>query len=113
VADNGRGPRVSVIVPVFNAGTFLTRALDSIEAQSYRDFEVVVVDDGSTDARTRALLDAAAGRPGVSLHRTRTGVRPAPAISPSSTPRRLHPAARRRRLARADIPRLHRARPRG
>src|SRR5438876_6176025 len=63
-------PRVSVIVPVFNAGGMVARALDSIAAQTYHDFEVVLVDDGSTDPRTRKLLHAAAQRPGVSLHRT-------------------------------------------
>jgi glycosyltransferase involved in cell wall biosynthesis len=70
VADIAPAPRVSVITPVFNAGRYLTRALDSLAAQTYRDFELVLVDDGSTDAATRALLDAAARRPGVTLHRT-------------------------------------------
>jgi cellulose synthase/poly-beta-1,6-N-acetylglucosamine synthase-like glycosyltransferase len=47
--------RVSVIVPVFNKSAFITRALDSIANQTFKDFEVIVVDDGSTDdSRTRA-----------------------------------------------------------
>jgi glycosyltransferase involved in cell wall biosynthesis len=69
-APGGGAPRVSVIVPVFNAGDDLTQALESVAAQSVRDLEVVLVDDGSTDARTVALLDAAARRPGTTLHRT-------------------------------------------
>jgi glycosyltransferase involved in cell wall biosynthesis len=42
-------PRVSVIVPTYNCAQFLGRALESAFAQSYRDFEVIVADDGSTD----------------------------------------------------------------
>jgi hypothetical protein len=40
---------VSVIVPAYNSGRTLDLALESIFAQTYRDFEVVVIDDGSTD----------------------------------------------------------------
>src|SRR5262245_28434263 len=63
-------PRVSVIMPVFNAGRWLPQALASVEAQTFRDFELVIVDDGSTEDRTRRLLDVAARRPGITVHRT-------------------------------------------
>jgi glycosyltransferase involved in cell wall biosynthesis len=53
-----RPPRVSVIVPCFNLGHFLGEALDSVFAQTWRDFEIVVVDDGSTDPATCRLLDS-------------------------------------------------------
>ena len=42
-------PSVSFIVPVYNAGGFLDKCVDSILKQTYKDFEVVLIDDGSTD----------------------------------------------------------------
>jgi glycosyltransferase involved in cell wall biosynthesis len=63
-------PRVSIITPVFNAGRELTRAIASVVAQSYADREMVIVDDGSTDARTLAALADAEHAPGVTVIRT-------------------------------------------
>ena len=42
-------PRVSVIVPLFDKADYIGRALTSISGQTFADFEVIVVDDGSTD----------------------------------------------------------------
>lgn len=42
-------PIVSVIVPIYNVEEYLTRALDSLLAQSFQDWEAILVNDGSTD----------------------------------------------------------------
>lgn len=47
--NNERAPSVSVCMPVFNGAKFLPGAFSSLAAQTFRDFELIVVDDGSTD----------------------------------------------------------------
>ena len=48
-------PTVSVIVPNYNHARYLRRRIDSILAQTYRDFELILLDDGSTD-ESRSIL---------------------------------------------------------
>jgi glycosyltransferase involved in cell wall biosynthesis len=53
-------PRVSVLMPVFNTVHYLQDALDSIGNQTFTDFELLVVDDGSVDGSTKMLESFAA-----------------------------------------------------
>src|SRR4051812_47467284 len=49
------GNTVSVIIPVYNGAAFITRAIDSALQQSHRPSEIIVVNDGSTDATLDVL----------------------------------------------------------
>ena len=48
-------PTVSVIIPTFNRAEKVVRAVSSVLNQEYQDFEILVVDDGSTDNTAEAL----------------------------------------------------------
>ena len=61
------GPAVSIIVPVYNVKPYLEKCLSSIRFQTCRDFEVLLVDDGSTDGsadicRSYVALDSRFGQ---------------------------------------------------
>jgi glycosyltransferase involved in cell wall biosynthesis len=68
-------PSVSVVMPVYQAAGFLAEAIESILAQTHPDFELIAVDDGSTDA-SGAILERYAKRDPrlIVAHRRHEGV---------------------------------------
>lgn len=66
--------RVSIVIPVYNAARTLRRCLDSVGAQTFRDFEVIALDDGSADDSGRILDAYEPSFPLVRLYQANAGV---------------------------------------
>lgn len=60
-------PLVSIVIPCYNGGADLPETLASLQAQTFKDFEIIVVDDGSSDPATLALLSGL--EPGIQVVR--------------------------------------------
>lgn len=70
----GEAALVSVIIPTYNYGHFIAEAIASVLSQSYRNFEIIVIDDGSTDS----TKDVVSSFPAVRyLHQANQGIAPA------------------------------------
>jgi glycosyltransferase involved in cell wall biosynthesis len=64
--DNAPHPKVSVVVPNYNHARFLRQRVDSVLAQTFQDFELILLDDCSTDD-SLSILDSYAGNPRVRM----------------------------------------------
>lgn len=62
-------PKVSVVMPAWNAAAYIAHAVESVRAQTFEDWELIVVDDCSQDATGAAVLAAANGDPRVRVVR--------------------------------------------
>lgn len=62
IADPTTPPAISVCIPYFNHGRYLAQALESIEQNTFCNFEVIVYDDGSTGPADQAAFEAASSR---------------------------------------------------
>lgn len=91
-SPDASSPEVTIAMPVYNAGPFLAAALDGILAQSFADWELVAVDDGSTDDSLAVLRRYAARDP-------RIGVRSRPNAGVVATRNEILAAARGRWMA--------------
>lgn len=74
VVINGAAPTVSIGVPVYNGASLLARALDSLLAQHFSDFEIIVSDNGSTDGTAEIADRFAARDPRVRVIRQPTNI---------------------------------------
>ena len=68
MTDNPAAPLVTVIMPCYNAGRTVARAIKSIQSQTFRDWELIVINDGSTDKSGNIVKELAKTDPRIHLH---------------------------------------------
>lgn len=72
-ADNEQNPKISILVASYNYEQYIGETLDSLLAQTYKNFEVVVVDDGSKDNSVKLIKRYVKKYPNVFLYRHENG----------------------------------------
>ena len=76
-------PKVSIVIPTYNSSSTIREALESVAAQTFTDYEVIVVDDASTDDTVEVVREAIP-RIGVTTDRDKGVLNHEPASPPSS-----------------------------
>lgn len=70
-----QSPLISIVVPVYNTANYLPKCAESILSQSFKDFELILIDDGSTDGSTEICDRLAGGNDNVvCIHQENKGV---------------------------------------
>ena len=59
----------SVVIPVYNVKDYLPKCIDSVLAQDFEDYEVILIDDGSTPSTSRTAVWARRATSALRLHR--------------------------------------------
>jgi glycosyltransferase involved in cell wall biosynthesis len=67
-------PLVSVIIPCYNYGIYIREAIESVLAQTFRRFEILIVNDGSTDELTKQVLSDLSYKKTKVIHQTNQGL---------------------------------------
>lgn len=79
-------PKISIISTVYNTGPYLRPAVESILAQTFTDFELLLVDDGSHDGSAASATRWHRRMPASGCSTSRTAARPTPATPDWTTP---------------------------
>ena len=61
--------RFSVLIPLYNKASYVTKAIDSVLSQTFADYELVIMDDGSKDESFDVASKAIEGRANCHIHR--------------------------------------------
>ena len=70
LSDN---PLITVIIPVYNVEDYILKCLNSVADQSYRNLELIIIDDGSTDASGKICDNFAKKEPRATVFRRKNG----------------------------------------
>ena len=91
--------KVSVIIPTYNRAHLITESINSVLTQTYQDFEIIVIDDGSTDATKEIVQDYIRAHTNIRyIYQKNRG----PAAARNSSPSSVQPPAANTMTAQAN-----------